>query len=155
MENNKYYFQNTIVETEFPTLWDGYLTYEADKLIEISDNYFQKSNRELDDLLQEICDIHFYVSLIDNTIYLSICRDSHFYYQDFEKNIKKIIKEIEIKFNISIKSGQFNANEVKHGGSQYKYTINKDNDKISVKRKILNWETYDDKVVKKMKDLKI
>ena len=155
MENNKYYFQNTIVETEFPTLWDGYLTYDADKLIEISDGYFQKSNRELDDLLQEICDINFYVSLIDNNIYLSVCRDSHFYYQDFEKNIKKIIKEIEIKFNISIKSGQFNANEVKHRGSQYRYTINKDNDKISVKRKILNWETYDDKVVKKMKDLKI
>ena len=143
----KYYYENTFLETKYFTLWNGYFKYNGNK-IKVSENYYQESNRELDDLFVEICDINFYISLIDEYIYISVDSDSYFYSTNFEKTIKKALKEIEIKFNIIIECGEFYATEVKHMGNQYKYTISKSNNKIILKKKILNWDTYNKKMKK-------
>lgn len=145
----KYYFEDTTLNIKYPTLWNGYLLYNGEN-INISENYYQRSNRDLDDLLTDICDINFYVTLIDNNIYLSVCGDSSFYYYNFEKTIKKAIKKIEKKFNINIIESEFFATELKPMGNQYKYNTTKNydidgNDKIILKKKTLNWITYENK----------
>lgn len=149
----RYYFENSVVNEMYPTLWHGYLTFDGN--IPLSINYYQKSNKTLDDLLAEICDINFYVSLIDNNIYLSVCRDFNYYYYQFEKNIKIVIIEIEKKFNINIKEGEFFATEVLHIGNKYKYKITNIDGVISLKKKILNWDKEEEKIIKKMNNLKI
>lgn len=146
---SKYYFENTHLNTDYPTLWHGFLSYNGEK-INISENYYQKSNRELDDLLAEICDINFYTTLIDNNIYISVCRDTKFYYYNFEKTIKKAAKRIEKKFNISIIYSEFFATEVKHLGNQYKYFLVKDDNKMILKKKTLNWDTFDNNKLKEL-----
>ena len=129
MIDDKYYFTKIM---KYPTLWHGFLAYK-------------RINNEaipwldLDNILIDICDINFYISKDDNNIYLSVDRDECYYVNQFEKHIKKVIKEIEIKLQIKIESGEFNANEVKHNGSQFKYTICKNNDKIILKKIVLNW----------------
>jgi hypothetical protein len=142
----KYYFEDTTLNTKYPTLWNGYLLYNGEN-ISISENYYQRSNRDLDDLLVDICDVNFYVTLIDNNIYLSVCGDSSFYYYNFEKTIKKAIKKIEKKFNINITESEFFATELKPMGNQYKYSTSKNDgdDKIILKKKTLNWITYENK----------
>jgi len=147
----KYYFDNTNIDTNYSTIWYGFLIYDISKNnIPISENYYQKSNRILDDLLCELCDMNFCVNIINNHIYISICQDSKYYYYQFEKDIKIVIKEIETKFDVTIESGEFNATECKYNGNQYKYTITKNKDKnIILKRRILNWTTYDIKIKKK------
>lgn len=161
----KYYYENTILETKYFTLWNGYFKYEGNR-INISENYFQESNRDLDDLLTEICNVNFYISLINEYIYISLDSDSYLYCINFEKTIKIALKEIEIKFNIIINCGEFYGTEVKHMGNQYKYTISKDEDRIILKKKILNWDTYNKKdkkdnkndeydLINKIKDIKI
>lgn len=150
----KYYYEGTFMEYKFSTLWNGFLRYIGIQ-IPISSDHYQESNRELDDLLAETCDINFYVSLINNHIYMSICRDSNYYAIDFEKNTKKMIREIEKKFNVMITDGEFYANEIKHNGNQYKYNILKDNeDKIILKKKTLNFN-IDNELIKKVKKLNI
>lgn len=150
----KYYFDNTNIDTNYSTIWYGFLIYNSLKnnipdSIPISENYYQKSNRILDDLLSELCNINFYVNIINNHIYISICQDSKYYYYQFEKDIKIVIKEIEAKFGLTIESGEFNANECKYNGNQYKYTITKNKDKnVILKRRILNWTNYDIKMQK-------
>jgi len=146
---SKYYFEDTTLNTKYPTLWNGYLLYNGEN-ISISENYWQRSNRILDDLLTDICDVNFYVTLIDNNIYLSVCGDSSFYYYNFEKTIKKAIKNIEKKFNINITESEFFATELKPMGNQYKYSTSKNcdvdgNEKIILKKKTLNWITYENK----------
>ena len=143
----KYYFDSTNIDTNYSTIWYGFLIYDNSKNnISISENYFQKSNRLLDDLLCELTDTNFYVNIINNHIHISICQDSKYYYYQFEKDIKNIIKEIENKFIVSIEGGEFSAVECKYNGNQYKYTISKNKDKnIILKKRILNWENYESK----------
>ena len=143
---SKYYFEDTTLNTKYPTLWNGYLLYNGQN-ISVSENYWQRSNRDLDNLLTEICEINFYVSIIDNRIHISVCGDSFFYYYNFEKTIKKVIKKIEKKFNINITESEFFATELKHMGNQYKYNTSRDekNEKIILKKKTLNWTTYENK----------
>ena len=141
----KYYFENTDLDKIYSTLWNGELFYNGDK-IPISINYFQESNRELDEILAENLNVNFYVTLADNNIYISCCSDFKFYYYDFEKNIKRTIFNIENKFKIYIYLGNFNATELKHEGNQYKYAISKNKeDKLILKKRVLNWDTYESK----------
>ena len=157
----RYYFDETCMDTVYPTLWDGMLNCE-ECTIQISENYFQHSNRELDDLITEICGRYIDINIRDNTINFNITTDSSYYYYDFEKDIKKLIKEIEQKFNINIINGEFNATEVKYQGDKYKYTIIKNNDNsITLKKKLFNWTSYEKKddvlsrITKKIKNIKI
>ena len=136
----KYYFDNTNLEEFYSTIWYGYLTYiEIDIIIP----YY-----ELNDLLTEICDINFYINFDDNKIYISVDSDTKYYFYQFEKDIKNIILKIEEKFNINIDKGEFNAVELKFNSNQYKYTISREcssTRKIILKKKILNWATYNKK----------
>jgi hypothetical protein len=141
----KYYFDNTNLDTNYSTLWDGELLYNGNEIIK-SNNYFQESNRELDDLLANYLGVNFYVTLLDKSIYISCCSDFKFYFYDFEKNIKNTILEIENLFKINIYNGNFNANELKHGGNQFKYNLSKNKDnKLVLKKKVLNWFIYESK----------
>lgn len=143
----KYYFDNTNIDTNYSTIWYGFLIYDSNKTpIQISENYHQVSNRILDDLLSELCDNNFYVNIINNHIHISLCQDSKYYYYQFEKDIKIVVKEIERIFHVTIESGEFNATECKYNGNQYKYTISKGKDNnVILKKRILNWETHDTK----------
>ena len=151
--SKRYYFDDTCLDTVYPTLWNGMLNCD-DCTIPISENYYQNSNRELDDLLADICEANFCINIYDNTIYISLCQDTRYYYYQFEKDIKNVIKSIEQKFNINIINGEFNATEVKHQGDQYKYTISKNDDgSISLKKRVLNWTNYEKKKSKKDDDM--
>lgn len=144
----RYYYDNTDLDSKYPTLWNGFLEYDSNNIELTQDREEKNTNKELDDILSEICNINFYIYLLDSKIYISLCQDEKYYYYDFEKDIKKVISEIEIKFKVKINYGEFNATEIKHYGNQYKYTITKDkNSKIILKKKVLNWE-----IKKKMKD---
>ena len=146
----RYYFDNMDMN-RYPTLWDGFLHYS------ISNDLL--TERNVYDIIIEICDIGFYINIHENNIYISLCRDSNYYYYDFEQHIKPIINKLESSLLINIELGEFNATEVKHQGNQYKYTILKNEDMtISLKKRILNWEKYDAKkvnIVNKMKHLTI
>lgn len=135
----KYYFDNMDLN-KYPTLWDGFLEYNV---------YSELLNERLvSDIITEICDINFYINIHDDKIYMSICRDSDYYYYQFEQHIKHVITALENAFFINIENGQFNATEVKHQGNQYRYTISKNLDlSIVLKKKILNWEKYESKKV--------
>lgn len=135
----RYYFDNSIVQSKYKTIWYGYLFYIGDK-IPITINHDNKfySNHELEDILIEICNINFYISLIDNYIYISHDMDEEYYLDQFEKHIKKVIYSIEQKCNINITNGEFNANEMKPYGNICKYTILKKENNIILKKKILN-----------------
>ena len=54
--------------------------------------------------------------------------------------IKLLIGNINSKFSVQIYCGEFNAHELRIDGDLYKYTIKELNGKISLKKKILNWE---------------
>jgi len=157
MIKEKYYFlekKGSDVNIKYPTLWDGFLKYE------------RKNNDpiewlDLDNILIDICDINFYIHTDNDNIYLSVDRDESYYVHQFEKHIKKVIKLMEEKLDIIILEGSFNANEVKHNGSQYKYNISRDKDKIIVKKTILNWEIInksrdeDDHLINKVSKIRI
>ena len=141
----RYYFDESCDSPIYSTIWTGMLNC-VECTIPISENYYQKSNRELDDLLADICDVNFYITINENTIYFSVCQDFRYYYHDFEKHIKKVINAIEEKFSIKIINGEFSATEIIHKGTQYKYTITKnDNGSISLKKRVLNWSSYEKK----------
>lgn len=135
MIEEKYYFMNTDLDKRYATLWNGYLKYN--KLDESSISFL-----DVDNILIDICNVNFYINIDNNNINLSLCQDENYYYYDFEKHIKKLIKKIEEICNLSIIYGEFNANELKHNGSQYRYTIQKDmdTDKVILKKDTLNWE---------------
>ena len=158
--NTRYYFDNTHINERFCTVWYGFLQYEGNP-ITLSGNYYQKSNRILDDLLTEICDIHFYINLVDNRIYISVDNDVKYYTYDFEKHIKDMILRIEHTFSIHIFVGEFNAIEYKPDSNQYKYTISRHVDKkVILKKKILNWSVYNKKkdvssLIEKTESLKL
>jgi hypothetical protein len=150
----RYYFDGYELDKKYATLWNGYLEFNPN-IIEVVDYYDGKTNLELEDMVTDICNINFYVYINSSKIYFSLCQDSIYYYDDFERDIKKVIIAIENKFNIKIYHGEFNATEVKHQGNQYKYTISKDEESnIILKKKILNWSTYESKSKKvKINDL--
>ena len=149
----RYYFDSFDLDKKYATLWNGFLEYNSN-IIECTKERGDNTNRILDDLISEICDINFYIYLLDSKIYFSLCQDSQYYYNQFEKDIKKVITEIENKFNVKIEYGEFNATELKHQGNQYKYTITKDKTcKIILKKKILNWDNYESKNKKKKEDI--
>jgi hypothetical protein len=56
-----------------------------------------------------------------------------------------VILQIEERFKIKIINGLINANEVKHGGNQYKYLISKNEEtgKLHITKKTLNWTLYE------------
>ena len=147
----RYYYDMTDKEIEYATLWDGYLKYIG--TISFIERYGGNINLELNDIFTDICDINFYIFLDESTIYISLCQDSTYYCHQFEKDIKKVILQIQDKFNVNVDSGEFNANEIKHHGSQIKYTITKNkSSNVILKKKILNWETYDSKSKKNKMD---
>ena len=140
MLTHKYYYDDPRFNNKkYRTLWKGHLTYKGES-IPISEDYYQYSNRELDDIITETCNINMYCNLQNNTIYLSSDCDFNFYYYDFEKTIKLLIGNINSKFSVQIYCGEFNAHELRIDGDLYKYTIKELNGKISLKKKILNWE---------------
>jgi hypothetical protein len=139
----KYYFDNTNLDKVHATLWNGYLICETN-----ATNILKSKEWELDDIFVEICHINFYINIIDNIIYISLCQDEKYYFYQFEKNIKNMIESIQIKYSIKIESGEFNAIEIKNFGNQYKYIIKNKDNKISLKKKILNWDSYETKKVK-------
>lgn len=137
--DEKYYFTNTQLSKVYATLWNGFLKYKK-----LDDNPI--SFLDMDNILVDICNINFYVNLDNDNINISLCQDEKYYYYQFELHIKKVIKKFEEYFNIQIISGEFNATELKHQGDQIKYTITKTSDnKISLKKRILNWENYEKK----------
>ncbi len=139
---NRYYYENTHLETRYPTLWNGYLKYEK-KINSVPLNVI-----DVDTILVDICDVNFYINIDDRNhgdykIYLSLCRDTDYYYTQFEKHIKKVIAKLEDFFNITIIDVEFYGTEVKHMGNQYKYTISKTDGKIVLKKRTLNWAVLD------------
>ena len=132
----KYYFDNTNLLNKYPTLWRGHFKYNIDSTyIDIN-----KLNI-LKDIINEITKINFYINIEENYIYISLCQDSLYYHHEFDKDIIKIINEIENYFNINIEEGEFHAIEVKHYASQYKYIISKNiNNKITINKKIFNFD---------------
>jgi len=139
--NNNYYYSNTKLETTYPTLWNGYIHFNQ-KDNEIVPIVLQ----DVDSILVDICNINFYIKIDILHIYLSIDQDERYYYHQFEKNIKKIINKFEDMFNINIINGIFNATELRHQGNQYRYRISKkDNNKLILSKKVLNWDVIDKK----------
>lgn len=140
----KYYFDNTNLDKVYATLWNGYLVFEFSAV-----DILKLKEIELDEIFVKICNINFYINIINNIIYISLCQDEKYYFYQFEKDIKNVIISIQIKYKIKIESGEFNAIEIKNFGNQYKYIIkNTKIDKISLKKKILNWNSYENKKVK-------
>ena len=155
--NTKYYFESYNLQERYSTLWHGFLKYDGIQIPINREHILSTNNKllyniDLNDIFTEICQLNFYISLIDNYIYISHDNDELYYYHQFEKSIKNAIKETELKFNIVITNGEFYGNEIKHNGNQYKYTISKKDDKIILKKKILNWDNYDNKKTKKEKN---
>lgn len=144
----RYYFDGCDHDKKYATLWNGFLEYNSN-IIVLTQDKEKNTNKILDDLVSDICNINFYIYLFDSKIYISLCQDEKYYYYQFEKDIKKVISEIENKFKVKIYYGEFNATEIKHQGNQYKYTITKDEEsKIILKKKILNWDYFESKKIK-------
>jgi len=149
----KYYFESYNLQTRYFTIWHGFLKYDGIQIPINREHILSENNKllyniDLSDIFSEICELNFYISLIDNYIYISHDNDELYYYYQFEKSIKNAIKKTELAFNIVITNGEFYGNEIKHNGNQYKYTIIKKDDKIILKKKILNWDTNNSKKVK-------
>lgn len=146
MATVKYYFESYNLQTRYYTIWHGFLKYDGNQIPINSEHILNTNSKilyniDLSDIFTEICQLNFYISLIDNYIYISHDMDELYYYHQFEKSIKNAIKETELKFNIVINNGEFYGNELKHNGNQYKYTISRKDDKIILKKKILNWDS--------------
>ena len=146
MINEKYYFLEKSVtgidiNITYPTLWHGYLTYVKNDITDKS----PINLLDIDNILIDICDNNFYLNNDSENIYISLDRDSKYYVEQFEKQIKKVIKQIEEMLYVTVTYGEFNATEIKHNGSQYKYTLtrNKTDNKIILKKIILNWDVLD------------
>lgn len=143
--SEKYYFMNTNLDTNYATLWNGFFKFDKFDCNPIP--YL-----DIDNILLDICDVNFYINLDleKNLLYISLCQDEKYYIYQFEKHIKKVIKKFEECLNIIITSAEFNATELKHEGYQYKYNVTRDiNNRIILKKRILNWENIDKKKQKK------
>jgi hypothetical protein len=150
-----YYYDGYDLDKNYATLWNGVLEYNSSTIETIQDNKEKNTNKELDDLVTDICDVNFYINIFHSKIYFSLCQDTKYFYYKFEKDIKRVISGIEDKFKVKIDNGEFNAIELKHNGNQYKYIISKNKTfNISLKKKILNWDNYElkNKKIKRIKD---
>jgi hypothetical protein len=148
MINKKYYFVDTNLDVKYPTLWNGFLNFNKNEDTVI--NFL-----DIDNILIDICNVNFYVNIDSNNIYLSLDQDEKYYFFQFEKHIKKVIKKIEEISEIYINYGEFNANELKHFGLQYKYNITRTNDtKIVLKKKTLQWDN-DSNLCNELSNLKL
>jgi len=147
----RYYFDKNLEKNWYQTIWAGFFQTKIDE------PYIASNKENLDkmnDLLIEVCDQHFWININENYIYLSADMDERYYYYQFEKHVKKAFLEIEKQFNVNIEIGEFHGTEVKHMGSQFYYIVNRfeENDnKLTLRKKVLNWETYENLKKKKNK----
>ena len=143
----QYYWSNTKtinVLERYTTIWKGILTSEH-----IDNNWIHPDKlTELEDLFVEIADRNFHLHLDENHIYVSLCQDSPYYYYEFEKSIIKLLKAIEKKFNVKIGEGEYYCWECKPMANSYRYNIYKKDGKFKIKKTVLNWEKYDNKIKK-------
>lgn len=138
--SDRYYFHFPRTDTCYQTVWSGYLQIQESKpLID------ESKKDELRDILIDTCEQNFYIKYDNNHICLSLDLDTYYFYYEFEKHIKKVVRQIEEKNNTYIDFGEFFGTECKNKGNQYKYTIKKKEDKIVLKKKILNWDTFENK----------
>ena len=142
-----YYWDNTTninVLEKFKTIWKGNIKSEN-----IDGNWIKPDEiKKLEDICTDIAERNFYIYLDENHIYLSLCQDSPYYYYEFEKNIIKLLKEIEKKFKVKIGEGDFYCWECRPMANSYKYIIFKKDNKFKIKKTVLNWEKYEAKIKK-------
>jgi len=142
-----YYWDNTThinVLEKFKTIWKGTIKSEN-----IDENWIKPDEiKKLEDICTNVAERNFYVNLDENHIYLSLCQDSPYYYYEFEKNIIKLLKEIEKNFEIKIGEGDFYCWECRPMANAYKYVIFKKDTKFKIKKTVLNWEKYETKIKK-------
>jgi len=118
---------------------------EIEKLT-LTGTYTGNNLNELINSLSAVTGLNFYRHHDEDHVYLSLDADENYYFSSFEKHIFKIIKQLEKKFTIFIENAEFYAFECKHFGNQYKYNITRNkenNNKIILKKKVLNWEKFD------------
>jgi hypothetical protein len=134
--SNKYYFDLPYTK-KYETIWYGYLEFDKIKDCDIS---------LLNEVITEITNISFYINIETNKIYLSVDNDGNYYDSSrFENDIRNIIKHIEKHLSknevVNFISGEFTAIEYKPDGNQYKYKItnNLTEQKIDIKKRVLNW----------------
>ena len=131
-----YYWTGTKVLEKYPTIWKGILTKEN-----IDNNWILPVQlSSLRDLFVEVLDRNFYLDVDENNIHISLCQDSPYYYNEFEANIIKMLKELEKQYNIKIGNGEFYLWECKPMANSIKYVIYKKNDKFKIKKTVHNWE---------------
>jgi hypothetical protein len=138
--SKKYYFDLPYTK-KYETIWYGYLEFDKIKDCDISYNISL-----LNEVITEITNISFYINIETNKIYLSVDNDGNYYDSSrFENDIRNIINHIEQHLSknevINFISGEFTAIEYKPDGNQYKYKItnNLTEQKIDIKKRVLNW----------------
>ena len=124
----------------YTTIWKGILTNENIDSIWIKPDQIEL----LKDIFVDSCERNFYIHLDENNIYISLCQASSYYSYEFEKDILKLLKTIEKKFEIKINEGNFNCWECKPFPNSYRYYIFKKDNKFKLKKNVLNWDKYDD-----------
>jgi hypothetical protein len=132
--SKKYYFDVPYTR-KYDTIWYGYLEFDS-----IGDDF---NVSLLNDILVEIADINFYINIENNKIYLSIDNDGNYYDNNkFENNIRNIITQISKIYFINFLNGEFTGIEYKPDGNQYKYKISNNigDNKIDIKKRVLNWD---------------
>lgn len=134
--SKKYYFDIPYTK-KYETIWYGYLEFDKIKDCDIS---------LLNEVITEITNISFYINIETNKIYLSVDNDGNYYDSSrFENDIRNIIIHIEQHLSkndvVNFISGEFTAIEYKPDGNQYKYKItnNLTEQKIDIKKRVLNW----------------
>jgi hypothetical protein len=138
--SKKYYFDLPYTK-KYETIWYGYLEFDKIKDCDISYNISL-----LNEVITEITNISFYINIETNKIYLSVDNDGNYYDScRFENDIRNIITHIEKHLSknevVNFISGEFTAIEYKPDGNQYKYKItnNLTEQKIDIKKRVLNW----------------
>ena len=152
MIEQHYYFEDPkyeeLLNKKYYTLWHGYLKGSKEKWFQ------EKDYSSSSDIITDACDINFYRHYTEDHLYLSLDSDERYFYYQFEKNIFKMIKDLEKNFDVFIEEAEFYANEIRHNGDQIRYTISRKKDnshKILLKKKVLNWKSFDAKVNKETK----
>lgn len=134
--SKKYYFDIPYIK-KYETIWYGYLEFDKIKDCDIS---------LLNEVITEITNISFYINIETNKIYLSVDNDGNYYDSSrFENDIRNIIIHIEKHLSknevVNFISGEFTAIEYKPDGNQYKYKLTNKliEQKIDIKKRVLNW----------------
>jgi hypothetical protein len=140
--SKKYYFDE-LQNNKFDTIWYGFIEFDTLNNNILNDN-IKMSN--ITDIIVDISNVNFYIFIEENRLYLSLDNDRYYYtYTCFEKTIREIIyKLIEYLSGDNINkiefiNGEFTGVEYKPNGCQYKYKLTKIDNKISLKKRILNW----------------